>query len=304
MRVYRVFLVLLAVLLPVSACGGYGSSQQSPAYGSGGGYAAESADANYAGAPAPTSPVSTGGYDYGGEGASAEAAPSSAPHPSVRPGLATEWGETRVSRVRSTHFQRASNSPFATIGVQYNDAQGVAHQAAYRSARVGETSYIGAYGDGIRVSVTDEYGRPLPGAIVSGALYIVGEPGQRYVITLTNTTNARFEAVGTVDGLDVITGQAGSFSNRGYILRPNSTLRIEGFRQTSDHVAAFRFGSVGDSYAAQRGNARNVGVMGLAFFAEAGWTPDPAYMHEIELRETANPFPGHYAPPPPRRRYY
>lgn len=301
----RISLSLAVFLGLLTACGG-GSSSRGPGYG---GMATTAGEAEYAGR-------SAAGYgedsaaesaDYGGP--AAEPGLSSVPHPSVRPGLATEWGETRVSRVRSTPFVRAGESPFATVGIRYNDAEGVAQQAAYRSARVGETTYIGAYSDGIRVSVIDEFGRPLPGCMVAGQLYVVGEPGQRYIIQVTNATAARFEAVGTVDGLDVITGRPGSVEGRGYLLMPGSTLRIEGFRQSDDAVAAFRFGSVGDSYAAQMGNARNVGVMGLAFFAEAGWTPNPVYLRpafpsEVEIRETANPFPGQYAPPPERRRYY
>ena len=301
----RIFSNISVFLVLLTACGGSAPSRATSV----GGIASPTSDATYAG----SSVESYGGQsaaeagDYGGEGTAS--ATSTAPHPSVRPGLATEWGETRVSRVRSTRFLRADASPFATVGIRYNDAQGVAEQAAHRSARVGDTTYIGAYRDGIRVSVTDEHGRPLPGCMVAGQLYVVGQPGQRYIIELTNATTARFEAVGTVDGLDVITGQPGSLEGRGYLLMPGRTLRIEGFRQSDDAVASFRFGSVGDSYAAQRGDARNVGVMGLAFFAEAGWTPDPVYLapaypREVELRETANPFPGQYAPPPQRRRYY
>jgi hypothetical protein len=88
---------------------------------------------------------------------------------------------------------------------------------------------------------------------------------------------------------------------------------IEGFRMSDDQVAAFRFGQVADSYAAQTATDRNVGVIGLAFFAERGpglalprspdWRaagaiglPPP---EEIERRDTADPFPQRgYARPP------
>jgi hypothetical protein len=244
---------------------------------------------------------------------SAEAAPPASydsgatPSPEVRPGLATEWGESRRSSVRQEHFVRASESPFATVAIRYNDAAGAASQAAYRQAAQGGTgvSYVGAYGDGIRVSIVDEHGNPLPGWIGGDTLYVMGQYGQRYEIVLTNTTPARFESVVTVDGLDVINGQPGSYANRGYLLEPYGTLRIEGFRQSASHVAAFRFGTVSDSYAAQTGDARNVGVIGVALFAEMGWVPQPVHTYgdEIQLREGADPFPGGYAPPPPRRRY-
>ena len=229
-----------------------------------------------------------------------------APDPQLRPGLATEWGETRYSRVRRQRFQRASDSPFATASIRYNDATGVAHQAAFRQALQGGDSFVCVYGDGIRISIVDESGSPLPGWVAGDAMYVIGQHGARYSIILTNTTSARFEAVVTVDGLDVMNGQTGSYANRGYLLGSYGTVRIDGFRQSDDHVAAFRFGTVADSYAAQTGSARNVGVIGVALFAELGWAPQPAHTYgdEIRLRETSDPFPNQYAPPPSRRRYY
>jgi hypothetical protein len=61
-------------------------------------------------------------------------------------------------------------------------------------------------------------------------------------------------------------------------------------------VAAFRFGAVGESYAAKTSGDRNVGVVGVAIFAEKGavWTPA-----ELQRRDTADPFPARgYATPP------
>lgn len=243
-------------------------------------------------------------YSSGARPSISETAQS--PNPQTRPGLATEWGETRYSRVNRQRFVRSSGSPFATATIRYNDVTGVAHQAAYREARQGQVSYVCAYGDGVRVAIVDEHGNPLPGRLAGDALYVIGHHGRRYSIVLTNTTSARFEAVVSVDGLDVINGQSGSFANRGYLLRPHGTVRIDGFRQSDTHVAAFRFGTVADSYAAQSGSARNVGAIGVALFSERGWVPQPVhpYGDEIELRESSDPFPNRYAPPPSHRRYY
>jgi hypothetical protein len=67
-----------------------------------------------------------------------------------------------------------------------------------------------------------------------------------------------------------------------------------------DEVAAFRFGSVGGSYAAQKGDDRNVGVIGVAFFEESGsnvrWTD-----FEVDRGNNADPFPSGFASPPPGR---
>jgi hypothetical protein len=105
------------------------------------------------------------------------------------------------------------------------------------------------------------------------------------------------EAVATVDGLDVIDGRSGSFAKRGYLIQPWGSVEIDGFRQSFDEVAAFRFGAVSESYAAKKGDDRNVGVVGVAFFAEEG-APYPWTSYELERRREANPFPGRFASPP------
>jgi hypothetical protein len=111
-----------------------------------------------------------------------------------------------------------------------------------------------------------------------------------------NATDARFEIVASVDGLDVIDGRPADPVRRGYLIDPHGVLAIDGFRTSDDAVAAFRFGRVADSYAAQTGSDRNVGVIGLAIFAERGarWTRG-----ELHRRDTADPFPerGYAAPP-------
>jgi hypothetical protein len=153
------------------------------------------------------------------------------------------------------------------------------------------------------VSVRDENNSPLEAIQLTDRTFIIGEQGERYSIVIANRSNHRVEAVTTVDGVDVMNGQTGSVENRGYVLDPYQTMVVDGFRQSQTHVAAFRFAKVADSYAAQTGSARNVGVIGIAFFDERGdsyvrWTPN-----ELHLRDTANPFPegnDRYAKPPPR----
>jgi hypothetical protein len=255
-------------------------------------------------APAPSAGA-TGGITYGGAGGSEGYAPHSAePPPESRPGLATQWGETRYNPLGYAPFVRSNPSvPFATAAIRYNDAQGATAQAWYRAQTVPPVQYIGAYNGGVHISIRDENNNPLPGQLVGDALYVIGNVGQRYEIVVQNTTPLRFEAVASVDGLDVINGRSADLTNRGYILDPYGTLTIDGFRQDHSNVAAFRFGSVGDSYAAQTGSARNVGVVGVALFTEQGAVIQPVPSNEVQLRETANPFPGQFATPPPRRYY-
>jgi len=219
--------------------------------------------------------------------------------PSQRPGLGTEWGETRTSHVHDVEFVRVSESPYAVASLRYDDRAGVNALAsrhgwvASRNARE-VTTARGA----IDVSLRDEGGSAMEMWRVGSQAYVVGHAGQRYAIVLHNRTGHRFEVVTTVDGLDVIDGKAGSLSKRGYLIAPYATFEVEGFRQSEDAVAAFRFGRVADSYAAQTGSARDVGVIGAAVFAESG----DSFGDEEEARErdTATPFPGdtRYAQPP------
>jgi hypothetical protein len=97
----------------------------------------------------------------------------------------------------------------------------------------------------------------------------MGSIGERYRIHITNPTSRRVEAVVSVDGLDAIDGKTASYDEkRGYVILPYGDVTIEGFRTSLDQVATFRFSSVRDSYAGRKGQDRNVGVIGIAFFPE------------------------------------
>jgi hypothetical protein len=132
----------------------------------------------------------------------------------------------------------------------------------------------------------------------------VGAPGQRYAIAIENSTGARYEVVASVDGLDVIDGEDASFEKRGYLVGPYGRVVIDGFRLRGAEVAAFRLGDVARSYAASKGKARNVGVIGIALFTERRpvfepepWR-DPIRTKDTRQRQNADPFPGRYAQPP------
>jgi hypothetical protein len=230
--------------------------------------------------------------------AEAEAA-AAAPTERERPGLGTEWGETRASHVYDVTFLRASpGRPFAVAQLFYNDRAGVDALSAYHGGGTPRPLGVTAADGLITVYLVDkDWGTALEAMRVGSRTYVAGEEGHRYSILIANRTAHRYEAVATVDGLDVISGRAGSLENRGYLVSPWTTIEVDGFRQSEDAVAAFRFSKVGESYAAQRGRGRNVGVIGVAFFAEQGdeWSND-----ELRTRDTARPFPhdGRFAPPP------
>lgn len=122
-------------------------------------------------------------------------------------------------------------------------------------------------------------GTPVREFLHDGRYYVEGRKGERYVLRLVNRTDRRVEVVATVDGLDVVDGKPGDFvRKRGYVLAPWQTYDIDGFRLDMGRVAAFRFSSVNGSYAARTGNARNVGVIGVAFFEERRPMPRPRPM--------------------------
>lgn len=290
--------VLAFSALATSGCGHAGS----PAYQSeapiaaaprpGSAPAAESYSDARKSSPAPASASARS------EGASADAAFEPAPAPKDdRPGLGTEWGEARQSRVSSAPFERADGDrPLTTTSFFYNDESGV------RAALGGgfwdrRTDGVSTARGAVTVRVVDDNGSPLPTFSAGGRSYVMGNDGQRYSIRIENQTGARFEAVATVDGLDVIDGQPGAFEKRGYLVQPWSTVEIDGFRRSEEEVAAFRFGRVRDSYAAKRGSDRNVGVIGVAVFQERG-SSYPWTGRELRRRDAADAFPGRFAPAP------
>jgi hypothetical protein len=124
------------------------------------------------------------------------------------------------------------------------------------------------------VQIISEDGDTTPTYAFKGRYYVQGNAGERYTIRVTNPTPRRVEAVVSVDGLDVVDGENGDLRKRGYIVPAYGEVRIEGFRTSLDDVATFRFSSVDDSYAGQKGKARNVGVIAVAIFEEAGPPPE------------------------------
>jgi hypothetical protein len=154
------------------------------------------------------------------------------------------------------------------------------------------------------VELTDDSGRVLPTFEHLGRTFVLGESGQRYLVRVRNGSAQRVEVVVSVDGRDVTDGRPASFERRGYLVEPWGEATIDGYRLDSSSVAAFRFGSVARSYAAATGDARDVGVIGVAIFPErvvARRPPPPPWYPR------PNPYPYPYddaesraesAPPP------
>ena len=221
-----------------------------------------------------------------------------------RPGLATQWGERRFSRVTTAPFVRANRmSPFAVSKLFYNDPQGIQAMSDTLGGVRRHTRRFAIGAGHVELGVRDGSGRFLTGFTAGGDNFVTGVAGRRYTIVVKNHSPGRVEAVISVDGLDVIDGKAASFSKRGYLIDPFGDLEIDGFRTSNNEVAAFRFGSVQSSYAKKKhGNTRNVGVIGAAMFHERGDSPrlwgTPRSNQDVRDRASADPFPQRFASPP------
>jgi hypothetical protein len=215
--------------------------------------------------------------------------------PPDRPGLGTKWGEKRISLVGTVSFERANfNHPFAAAAIYYNDEAGIRAMAGTVAWERRVPVLAEPAAALVTIELRDQSGRMLPGLIVGDRWFVVGEEGRRYSIVVRNRSDFRLEIVLSVDGLD---GRPASFRKRGYIVNSHRKLVVEGFRQSTDAVAAFRFGPARESYAAEKyHNTRNVGVIGIALFNEVG--SDPWTSEEVRRRLKANPFPGRFATPP------
>jgi hypothetical protein len=125
------------------------------------------------------------------------------------------------------------------------------------------------------LELVDESGAPLPTFEHRGRSYVLGSPGGRYLVKVRNESARRAEVVVSVDGRDVLDGRSARTEKRGYVVAPWGEVVVDGFRLSDASVAAFRFSSVSGSYAAQMGDARDVGVIGVAVFPERAPRPRP-----------------------------
>ncbi len=213
------------------------------------------------------------------------------PAPSSRPGLATQAGREQWSPIELRSFYRkATGHPDAVDSFHYNDAAGAQAMADTLGGSVKRSGSFDAVGGRLRVSVTSR-GDELPRLEASGRRIIIGEKGRTYALNLENRTKRAVEIVASVDGLDVRDGKTAAVTKNGYVIPAKQTVRIDGFRVSDQKVKQFVFGGVGDSLAAQKGAARNVGVIGLAVYDEDEAKANAVRLAEAQRRENATAFP-------------
>lgn len=154
------------------------------------------------------------------------------------------------------------------------------------------------------LQLEDGNGRALSSFFNEDQRFVLGEAGQRYAIRVFNHGDERVEAVVTVDGRDVVSGELGDFQRRGYIVPAHGSVVIDGFRRSLDTVAAFRFSTPERSYSALKGSGNHVGVIGLAVFSEAPSRPQaiaelPQEGFDQKAKEEAEPSADSAAAPRP-----
>jgi hypothetical protein len=115
-----------------------------------------------------------------------------------------------------------------------------------------------------------------------GEYWVAGRPGARYSILIQNHRGERLLAVTAVDGINVISGETGSWSQSGYVFSPGERYEIAGWRKSNAEIAAFNFTAAGNSYADRTGRPANVGVIGVALFLER---PAPVRWFDRQSRD-------------------
>lgn len=128
-------------------------------------------------------------------------------------------------------------------------------------------------------------GQVLPVITQEGRNYVAAPIGQEFNIRVTAPRGRRYEAVLSVDGRNVQTGEKASTSDRGLVF-PDGVWETQGWRQSDSKVAQFVFVDPSDSYAALTGDASNVGVIGVALYTERMAAP------EFILRSSPQTFGG------------
>jgi hypothetical protein len=136
-------------------------------------------------------------------------------------------------------YRVTPNRPDDVAQLRYNDADGVRANVGNNPER--QLNMLMAQGD-VEWSVRDESDRPLAleraRRSLDSTLSIVGRKGMRYVLEFRNLSGRTYEVVATVDGLDVMSGQPGSTSNRGYepprLLRRLLRLRMEPYEDVPE----------------------------------------------------------------------
>lgn len=172
--------------------------------------------------------------------------------------LGTKWGDDVSSYVQHVNLKRGANQPVDETQVRYADQQFSGRRINSISLASGKISF----------SILDDHGRTLALYREGPRYFLSGQNGQSYQLHYNNSSAQTFEIVASVDGLDVLDGRQASRKKSGYVLRPYSSISIEGFRKSNRAVASFTFSAPQQSYAANStyGSIQNTGIIGTVVY--------------------------------------
>lgn len=187
--------------------------------------------------------------------------------------VVTRWGSDVHSTVKGVSAERQDSHPDEIVLINYSGQYHTGFDQLY-SIRISDLEYAVRDANFNSLPITRSYNNST-GKWQYAVVARVGTQYQLYVRNYSHRVD--YEIVATVDGLDVLSGKAGSLQNNGYIIRAGDSLAIKGFRKNNRTVAAFEFSDVAQSYAAHsaQGDARNAGIIGFAAFALGGEKPAP-----------------------------
>jgi hypothetical protein len=122
----------------------------------------------------------------------------------------------------------------------------------------------------VEVDLVDrDRGYVLPQYLHRGQRWVPGTPGHRYAVRLRNHSPERVLVVLSVDGVNALSGDSAAVDQGGYVLGPWESTEVAGWRKSMRDIAQFYFSDPRDSYALRTGRPYDVGVVGVAVFAEA-----------------------------------
>lgn len=115
-------------------------------------------------------------------------------------------------------------------------------------------------------------GKPIKKLTHAGNIYVESKHWTEYSIRIKNNGWVRRLVVVSVDGINVINGQAAGPTKAGYVINGYSSTNIEGFRTSNEAVHPFKFNRQERSYAAKsevsNGDTTNCGVIGVEVYDE------------------------------------
>lgn len=128
--------------------------------------------------------------------------------------------------------------------------------------------------------------RTLPVYYHAGRYYVAGKPGNEYQVNIRNNQSGDVLSVISVDGINAVSGETANWGQTGYILSPNMSFAVKGWRKSLQRVAAFFFTELDNSYAARTGRPDHVGVIGVAVFRRKA-EPAVGILRDVESRRQA-----------------